>query len=1257
MPIQSIQVLRRSVQAKAALVVAAFLAMTPATIFAGQSLLLTNAQLSLNDPNLSQTQSWRVEFQLHNWTLPTAGSPLVFALDGTGAYARLSPNGTLAIETRDSVSRQQPCFVTLTGLTNVLVRFQKDVTNMRFSCELWSYNGGGYNSQFDTVTTLRAGSSGGYINSGISGSLGFLRISNTLLPLGSKPPTTADAGNLTELKFDGNLKDSSGKGHSAAGSASFVATPNQVTVAIAKTAGAPAWSLWTSLRAGFPAQLDASASYSLADASSAVTCFWQELNGPSMLRWSNGGTLTPTVTGLVFGTYNFALQVTDAAGSKSTATLQVGAVATDDKGVVVNADPNVDLLFGPMIAFGKNPWGYQDYWQMHAMNLRAADYVQQGWGPVPQWEKTGAGTVSYYWNGVGIRPGSTSVNLPLAAAISATSLAIPVANAAALNWSELPTRILIAAGLFPNTAEEVRICSVTGNTLNVCYDGRGQNASNWNAGALVGQSKLVGAGTHFLTDPTAPVCPLGASAPPGPASYSAGSVSLSAGSTAVTGTGTAWTNAMAGSYLRVAATHAGTSFYFLATVSAVNGPSSLTLNRPYPLDADAGAYSYAILQGNRTLVLRYPHQVDPGGVGELLWGTTGCESETAVYMNPFRGGNSMASGHDTPLDGTLIQSQPYSVTDTSGWVNQSSTGGINFYGESLASRSLYYRSGLTTALNAANTIDDYWIKSPWANADGNGYPRLFLGGGGVGAFAAGILTGRVNWSDLRGYAAMGETMMNGIDNNGTANCEYADTRDGGYAATWLILGAMFDPDQSQNGFRSRWRNGLATMQKNDNACKRSDGSWANGFLWNSNTGPVTVIHGSTAVTGTNLPPNVCVGTGMGTAAVVNGSATINSTFGSFAGAPTLILNGTMGGNPFTASYAFSGTAAAAGTLAALWPGDTGTVSWMAVNVTPANNNALTVIASGNSDYSNLSVNFGCIWNSATSLTLDHPWQGNSGSNYFVYSSNLAGFGQQPYMLGIKTFGMHLLASSTDPALSGYASVYSGYAKLAAQWLHDKGFDPVTQGLHYGRGFGFCEPLTTPSANPQFEARTPGCNYGLRPEALVAARQLNAELANAASILYAANPTADNQNWGDKAYGSLWGYGAYTTGGAYADASSPTANLSYSNMTDSYIHQGKWYGFFSGMGVPHSWPAARLGGVAAPQYRTMHVSFEAPADSVSAKIAVTAPSGAVSVSACGAKICDATVDARQGSHWFQIQYLSNTGKIVSQSEPDLFQQNR
>ncbi len=211
------------------------------------------------------------------------------------------------------------------------------------------------------------------------------------------------------------------------------------------------------------------------------------------------------------------LTVTDVNNNQTVTTQDIGAVAMDSKGIVVNADPNADAMFGNMIAFGQNPWGFADYWEEHAMYLRLADYTASGWGiSGPQWEQTGAGTVSYYWNGVGISPGDRSCFSTLTAGITAATLSIPISNASCLDFTAFPTRILLAAGGAP---EEVRICSSSATsgpaTLTVCYDGRGQNAASWNAGSLIGQDKVTGSGTKFITDPVAAVCPGGAPGPTG----------------------------------------------------------------------------------------------------------------------------------------------------------------------------------------------------------------------------------------------------------------------------------------------------------------------------------------------------------------------------------------------------------------------------------------------------------------------------------------------------------------------------------------------------------------------------------------------------------------------------------------------------------------------------------------------------------------------------------------------------------------------
>src|SRR5262249_24601554 len=143
-------------------------------------------------------------------------------------------------------------------------------------------------------------------------------------------------------------------------------------------------------------------------------------------------------------------------------------------------------------------------------------------------------------------------------------------------------------------------------------------------------------------------------------------------------------------------------------------------------------------------------------------------------------------------------------------------------------------------------------------------------------------------------------------------------------------------------------------------------------------------------------------------------------------------------------YNGSGSSAS---LSVLWPGDSGSVTWMAANVDPnIGANALTVFATSNDDLTDLSHNYACIWNSATSITLDRPWAGATGSGYYLGTGLLAGYGQQPFMLGIKSIGMQYLAKQTLPALASYAASYTQFTQDATQWIHDVGYDPNNQGF-------------------------------------------------------------------------------------------------------------------------------------------------------------------------------------------------------------------
>jgi hypothetical protein len=1247
----------------------------PAAAFAGKSLVLTSSisQLtsSVVDPLYPANQSWRVEFQIHNWTLPAPGNfaARIFELDGTGAIVFLLPNGLLSLgDFRDNVSPAQPCFVDISGHTNVLVRLQRNLEQGRVTCEAWNYDGTGYvSSSVNIVSTISTYSTtGGSLGGGALTSLGFLRVFTGAIPTGGQPPTTADGGNYTELKLDNNFSDSSGRGHNASvsGSPAFVNTPNQVANPFPKTFGAPSWSNWVSLRAGYPNKLDGSASFSLADASSSVNYFWQQVSGPSIVRWENRTSATPTITGLVFGTYTFSLRATDAGGSTAVANLQAGAVAYDDNGVVIPSDPRVTQIFGPMIAFGKNPWGYADERSKRAVELQSAFY-STAWPNPPVWATSGQGTVSYPFAGIGPAPGQTGTTL--SSSITATSTSISIANATKLpGLASLPTWILIGNTI--GVQEMVRITATTATsgpaTLTVAYDGRGLSTSSsgnagvvpaqaWSSGTTVGEMRIRGTGTLFASDPNRPICPAGLPGPIGPVIYSTGTVTLSPNSNVINGTGTSWTDthgtlnpalfitdttgASASTYfIRITATHGGgTPFVWWSLINSVSGTTQLVTSRSLPPDVDSGPFSYKIT-GVRYVSLEF---LQPDGSTErALQNAMGCESETAAFST---------AAHDiAPFDLTTQTGVHYSYKDTFG---AQSAFGPNFYGSGLASRAFYLRSGWDFANTTANAMDDYWVRDPELCGGWCGASALVEGGGVIGAFANVLLNPatKLTWSDVRHYAVTGSI--------GGTGCNAFDTRDSGYLESWVTLAALFDPDTTQ---RNGWRTALQAINTRNNNCRNQGAtnypaetnSWSNGFVWAPNGSVLTPTTGSTAVTGTAIPASTCRGLAAGTAKLATQAGRLTALTGTFvSGGNSVIIAGTKAGSPFVAQFQISFLDGSNVAMAGLWPGDTGNVTWMEANIDLiANSDNIMTIASGGDDLQNLTKNWECIWNSGSSITLNRPWDGvNSGPLYSARFA-LAGYGQQPYMLGIKTMGMRW-ASALDSTLS---TNFGLNASRASNWIHDFGYDPLTQGIFYGRVYQVCEPTTSVPANSAFDYRTPNCSRGRAVPSVVAARELTQEASPGLRGYYEANPTVPGRLFGDTAYGSLWCLSAFTDPTVYCDSFSAGNNAGQSNITDPYLSSSKWTGFFFGVGMAHQWPAVRVGGGLPARNRTVMVDFN-KGTAASARIVLTAPSGVVTTFSCGSTApCAVTVDDRQGTHWFKIQYLSSGGQVVAQSDPDL-----
>jgi hypothetical protein len=1230
-----------------------------APVYAGQSLSLAGSQVVENTTVAARgaNAACRVEFQIHDWG---TGSGAVNDLNACGMEITANGGQMLVIPQRTTgwgcCRDVQIPLSAFGGERWAVVRGQLVPNGVggRFLLEAWDIRGVRvFSSAVGYTGTVGINARGASVNPGLGGvKHGFFRVFTTTVAPNSRPPVFADVGDWLEWKFDGTLADGSGRGYNgtlSSGTATYVATPGQTLVkARPQTDAPPSWGDWKAARAGFPLKLDGGRSFSWTDGGGTISCFWQAVSRPKnapLPTFDNRNSCTPTVNGLVFGPYTFRLTITTA-GGKNTADLPMGAVVYDRNGVVVPPSSVATQIFGPMIAYGQNPWAFADERAITGMQLRKAEYMKpQPYGGYsigrPAWDETQPGTVSFIWNGKGFALGQACTTLTAAASNTATSLA--VANAACLDLSELPTRITLQASPTNGAFEEVRICGASATTgpatLTVCYDGRGitpvsdagsvtgavLGAQNWNSGATVGQSLVKGNGTSFGTM----LCPGGMPGPVGPVTYDVGTVGLTAGSTTLTGVGTNWTttNVEVGSALRVQALQSGVPFVFVAYVTSVNSGTEITLNRPFPASATTAAglaYKFVKPWYRRivTHFLRPPDSSD----AIIGWGSTSCESNTQTFFNIG------VHGHDTPLNRTAFTGQQYSFWDQDGYINSAGPGSTSFYGECLANLALYYRSGYGEALEAAKMVCDHWIRHPSlrGGVGGLSFSPLSLGGGVIETIAALLLDPDTphSWSDVRGFVALGEGIAP------VQTCIDWDTRDGGYQAAWLALGARYDPDPA---FRQRWRTALQQFYQRDLICKRSDNSWSNRFFFNAGGPLFNLTAGSATVTGTAIDPAMCEGIAQGRASVTALSAPIEAVTGTFASnATAIILTGTKSGEPFTGFYELGRANATQGQLSALWPGDTGEVTFMTTaTVIPAPNTHIT-FGENNAD-ADLDHQYACIWNSATQITLDRPWVGNTAA-HFAFRDNESGYGQQPFMVGIQAYAMDQ-AASLDTALS---QNYTGLRNLAATWLREVGYDPNTRGLRSGIfGFSRTQPQV---ASGNFTWTIPGLTYGHIPGAVRASRTLAGEVSAALRyFLEATNGSVDARSWGDSVYSGIWGSCAFTAAEFGCDANyvvDETSNLSLSS--------GKWLGFFFGMGMAHQWPAARLGAPAPARIRTVHIGKVNLAAASIVRATVLSPNGKLTTFACATEDCPIQVDDRQGLHWYKVQYLSASQKLLRET---------
>jgi hypothetical protein len=361
----------------------------------------------------------------------------------------------------------------------------------------------------------------------------------------------------------------------------------------------------------------------------------------------------------------------------------------------------------------------------------------------------------------------------------------------------------------------------------------------------------------------------------------------------------------------------------------------------------------------------------------------------------------------------------------------------------------------------------------------------------------------------------------------------------------------------------------------------------------------------------------------------------NITGSGFTSAPAgkIIISALRNGGPYRFYSAFTYNSATSITLTTPFDGDAGSsyTYFIESDRLMLDFTSYAAASTYNTDANTL---YACKYVDSSHITLDRGWEGADGT-YFANRdiAGNVGYGNNPFQVGIKALALRYASLG---ASGSTATKYAAMNQAVSNWILTDGFDPVTKGMYYLRGFYDCEPAGIWKV---------GCGYG--PGGEVPARTLNAEGQNAMGVAYLANPTTANRNFGDQFYGGQWGCSGW---GAYGSFPLPWSDgMCLGTTASDYDWHAKWIGFLLGIGMSHQWPAVRLGGVAAPSNRTVFVPFTLSARPAAAKvrISVVQPSGAtLSPAVCTASPCSITVDSRTGSHLYRLEYLNASDSVVA-----------
>jgi len=318
--------------------------------------------LSFTGPTTNLTD-YRLEFRLSGFV--AGGVQGVMGNNGSGGPHCLLVSGSVTLRCRDFSGAGDQVDISLTGRTDVRVRFQRFYSTGVRLLEIWDADGSNYTSgSITNASTPISFAATQYVGAYYGGgsqctcTIGFARWwSTTVAAASSAPPDALLLGyaSVVDLELEANTNDSSTNAvavTTTGGAISYSTTTLYAPSAVITSTGAA--------RAGATYALSAATSSNLTT-DSPLTYFWQSPTWTvAAPTFSSRTTVSPTVTVPTAQTAVIRLRVTDGIGQTGLADINLGSVATDSNSVVIQSDATLASVIGVNLRSGAAPWTWFD---------------------------------------------------------------------------------------------------------------------------------------------------------------------------------------------------------------------------------------------------------------------------------------------------------------------------------------------------------------------------------------------------------------------------------------------------------------------------------------------------------------------------------------------------------------------------------------------------------------------------------------------------------------------------------------------------------------------------------------------------------------------------------------------------------------------------------------------------------------------------------------------------------------------------------